>query len=67
MGEAANRHEVIMAGIGGQGVLMVGELLARAGMFKYKHTLWIPSFWAAKRGGAVECTVILADEEIASL
>jgi 2-oxoglutarate ferredoxin oxidoreductase subunit gamma len=62
----AERHDVIMTGIGGKGVLTAGLLLAQAGMGLYKNVLWFPSYQAAMRGGPCECTIILSDEEIAS-
>ena len=60
------RFEVIMAGVGGRGVLMAGELLARAALSVYPYASWLPSYTAAMRGGPCECTVILSEEEIAS-
>jgi 2-oxoglutarate ferredoxin oxidoreductase subunit gamma len=60
------RAEVIMAGVGGKGILTTGQLLARAGLAQYKYATWLPSYGYAMRGGACECTVILSDEEIAS-
>ena len=60
------RFEVIMAGVGGKGVLMAGELLARAALSMYPHVSWLPSYTGAMRGGPCECTVILSDDEIAS-
>lgn len=58
--------EVIMAGMGGRGVLLAGLLLARAGMQKYRYVSWSPTYAAAMRGSDCECTVILSDEEIVS-
>ena len=55
-----------MAGLGGQGVLMVGKLLTQAATANYRHVLWFPSYYQAVRGGDCECTVILSDEDIAS-
>jgi 2-oxoglutarate ferredoxin oxidoreductase subunit gamma len=63
---ADSRYEVIMAGIGGQGVLTAGQLLAEAAMTDYTYVTWLPSYRAAVRGGASECTVIFSKEEIAS-
>ena len=60
------RHDVIMAGIGGKGVLIAGQLLAGAGMQSYKHVSWAPTYFAIMRGGSCECTIILSQEEIAS-
>lgn len=58
--------ELIMAGIGGKGILTTGQLLARAGLAHYKYATWMPSYGVMMRGGASECTVILSDDEIAS-
>lgn len=60
------RHEVIMAGIGGRGVLLVGHILAKAGLAQYPHSLWYPTYGGAMRGGVSECTIVLSDEEISS-
>jgi len=60
------RAELIMAGSGGRGVLTIGQLLARAGLARYKYATWVPCYGPMMRGGASECTVILSDEEIAS-
>lgn len=64
--EEPSRYEVIMAGVGGRGVLMAGLLLAQAAMVKYHNVLWFPSYAGAMRGGPCECTVILSDNDIAS-
>jgi len=60
------RHDVIMTGVGGRGVLTAGLLLAQAALSEYKHILWFPSYQAAMRGGPCECSVILSDEEVYS-
>jgi len=60
------RHDVIMTGVGGRGVLTAGLLLAQAALPKYKHILWFPSYQAAMRGGPCECSVILSDEIVYS-
>ena len=60
------RTELIMAGAGGRGLLTIGQLLARAGLARYRYATWIPCYGPMMRGGASECTVILSDEEIAS-
>jgi 2-oxoglutarate ferredoxin oxidoreductase subunit gamma len=60
------RHDVIMAGVGGRGVLMAGLLLAQAGMTEYRNVLWFPSYASTMRGGPCECTVILSNNSIAS-
>jgi 2-oxoglutarate ferredoxin oxidoreductase subunit gamma len=55
-----------MAGFGGQGVVLIGTLLAYAGMKQGKHTTFFPSYGAEMRGGTANCSVIVSDGEIAS-
>ncbi|HHV78104.1 MAG TPA: 2-oxoacid:ferredoxin oxidoreductase subunit gamma [Firmicutes bacterium] len=60
------KHEVIIAGFGGQGVMVAGELLAYAGMLEGKKVSWLPSYGPEMRGGTANCSVVVSDEEIAS-
>lgn len=60
------RGEVIFSGIGGGGVLTVGEFVAEAANREYEHVVWFPNYSAAVRGGPCECFVIYSDEDIAS-
>lgn len=61
-----SRAEVIFAGLGGQGVLLAGLLLAEAAVSEYANVVWTPSYATRVRGGPCECTVILSHEEICS-
>lgn len=58
--------KIIFSGFGGQGVLMMGYVLAYAGMNEDKHVTFLPSYGAEVRGGTANCTVVVSDEEIAS-
>jgi 2-oxoglutarate ferredoxin oxidoreductase subunit gamma len=58
--------KVIFSGFGGQGVLMMGYLLAVAGMRDGMQVTYLPSYGAEVRGGTANCTVSISDEEIAS-
>ena len=58
--------KVIMAGFGGQGVVLIGTLLAYAGMKEGKHATFFPSYGAEMRGGTANCSVVVSDTEIAS-
>ena len=58
--------KTVFAGFGGQGVLMMGYLLAFAAMRQGKHVTYLPSYGAEVRGGTANCTVVVSDEEIAS-
>ncbi len=59
-------ERVLIAGAGGQGVLSIGHLLARAGMTAFPHLTYFPAYGAEVRGGTCHCQVILSDEEICS-
>ncbi len=58
--------EIIIAGFGGQGVLLMGRLIAYAGMLEGKHVAWMPSYGPEMRGGTANCTVIISSDEVAS-
>ncbi|MFB3852449.1 MAG: 2-oxoacid:acceptor oxidoreductase family protein [Vicinamibacterales bacterium] len=59
-------NEIVMAGFGGQGVLLIGKLLAYAGMKAGYHVTWFPAYGPEMRGGTCNCTVVLSDEQVGS-
>ena len=59
-------YELMIVGTGGRGVLLLGRLLAQAGMEKYEYSLFFPNYAPAMRGGESECTVILSDDYVNS-
>jgi len=58
-------EEVIIAGFGGQGILLAGRLLAQTAMKAGKEVTYMPSYGAEVRGGTANCMVVIADEPIA--
>lgn len=58
--------DVYMAGFGGQGILLTGNLLAYAAIKEGKNASFFPAYGPEKRGGAAMCSVIVADNEIGS-
>jgi 2-oxoglutarate ferredoxin oxidoreductase subunit gamma len=58
--------ELVIAGIGGRGVLLAGRVLVEAAMSEYRHVLSFANYAGAVRGGDCECTVILSDSEVSS-
>lgn len=56
---------VLIAGFGGQGVLFTGQLYANACMKEGLNVSWFPAYGAEMRGGTVNCTVCMSDDEIA--
>jgi 2-oxoglutarate ferredoxin oxidoreductase subunit gamma len=57
-------QEIIMSGFGGQGVMLMGQLLTYAGMIEEKNVSWIPSYGPEMRGGTANCSVIISDDPI---
>jgi len=55
-----------VAGFGGQGVLLLGELLAEAGLDAGLNVSWLPSYGPEMRSGTSNCHVRLATHEIDS-
>jgi len=58
--------DVIMAGHGGQGIMLMGQILAYSAMLEGKHVTWMPSYGPEMRGGTANCTVVLSDEPVGS-
>lgn len=56
--------KMVIAGFGGQGVLIAGQLIAETGMNKGKNVSWMPAYGPEMRGGEANCSVIVSDEEI---
>lgn len=55
-----------MAGFGGQGILLIGDLLALAAMNEDKNVTWMPSYGVEMRGGVARCTVVISSDRIGS-
>ena len=60
------QNDVIVAGFGGQGVLLIGKMLAYAGMADGKEVSWLPSYGPEMRGGTCNCTVVISDKPVGS-
>ena len=60
------QSEVMFAGFGGQGIMMIGKLLAHAAMEEGYEVAWIPSYGPEMRGGTAYCTVVISDRPIGS-
>ena len=58
-------EEVIIAGFGGQGIMLTGKLLAQTAMEAGKEVTYMPSYGAEVRGGTANCMVVIAEKKIA--
>ncbi|NQT96091.1 MAG: 2-oxoacid:acceptor oxidoreductase family protein [Candidatus Omnitrophica bacterium] len=59
-------EEIICAGFGGQGIMILGKLMAYSAMRKNFNVTWMPSYGAEVRGGTAHCMVVISDKEVAS-
>jgi len=59
-------ERIIISGAGGQGVMLLGKVLALAAMQEEKCVSWLPAYGAEVRGGAAFCMTTISDAEIGS-
>jgi len=59
-------RSVIIAGFGGQGVILAGKILAYAGMEQGLEVTWLPSYGPEMRGGTANCTVVFSEDPVGS-
>jgi len=59
-------ERIIIAGSGGQGIMLLGKILAQAAMLEGKFVTWLPAYGAEVRGGTAHCMVVISDAEIGS-
>jgi 2-oxoglutarate ferredoxin oxidoreductase subunit gamma len=56
---------LLVAGFGGQGIMMLGKLLSHAACDStQKNVTFFPSYGAEQRGGTANCYVVISDEPI---
>ncbi|NLC62998.1 MAG: 2-oxoacid:ferredoxin oxidoreductase subunit gamma [Thermoanaerobacterales bacterium] len=60
------KTEILIAGFGGQGIMLLGEILAYSAMKEGKEVSWIPSYGPEMRGGTANCMVVISDKRIPS-
>jgi len=63
MNDAKN---IKVAGFGGQGVMMFGQMLAYSATHDDLNGLWFPSYGPETRGGTANCSVIVSKKQINS-
>jgi 2-oxoglutarate ferredoxin oxidoreductase subunit gamma len=59
-------EKVIIAGFGGQGVMLMGQILSFCATAKDVNTLWFPSYGPETRGGTANCSVTISDKLVNS-
>lgn len=56
--------EIRIAGLGGQGVVLAGQILGKAAAYEGKNVVQTQSYGAEARGGAAKSEVIISDDKI---
>ncbi|MBQ3112197.1 MAG: 2-oxoacid:acceptor oxidoreductase family protein [Firmicutes bacterium] len=59
-------QEIIFAGFGGQGVLLMGQILSLGALEQGNEVSWLPSYGPEMRGGTANCSVVISDTPIGS-
>jgi 2-oxoglutarate ferredoxin oxidoreductase subunit gamma len=59
-------QDVFMAGFGGQGILLTGNLLAYTAIEAGLNASFFPAYGVEKRGGTANCTVVISDGDVGS-
>jgi len=59
-------YDLVIAGFGGQGVMVIGNLLAYAAMKEGKHVTYLPVYGVEMRGGTANCTIVISSHDIGS-
>jgi len=59
------KREIICAGFGGQGIMLMGKLLAQSASRAGYHVTWMPSYGAEVRGGTAHSMVVVSDKDVA--
>lgn len=57
---------LLIAGFGGQGILVAGQVLATACLLDGKNVTYMPAYGAEVRGGTVHVTIVISDNPINS-
>ena len=58
-------YTITVAGFGGKGVLLLGQLLTEMGMREGLEVSWLPSYGSEMRSGSAHCHVCLSKERSA--
>jgi len=57
-------HKLFFAGSGGQGILLMGQMITYAAMLEDKSATFFPSYGPEMRGGTANCTVVVSDKPV---
>ena len=60
-------HEIMSTGIGGQGVQLAAQILARAATLEDRQVMYLGTYGGTMRGGNTDTTIVIADGHITLL
>lgn len=59
-------QRIIIAGSGGQGVMLLGKVIAEAAIWQGFQVVYLPAYGPEVRGGTSHCMVTISDQPIGS-
>ena len=59
-------REILLTGIGGQGVQLAARVLALAATHEGREVMWLGTYGGTMRGGNTDATIVIADQAILS-
>jgi len=59
-------HKMFFSGLGGQGIMLMGQIIGSAAIHDNKESTFFPSYGPEMRGGTANCTVIVSDKTISN-
>jgi len=65
-GHKFEEEKILIAGFGGQGIILLGRIIAQAAVLENKNVTYIRSYGGEIRGGTANCLVRVSNGEIAS-
>jgi len=60
------QERIILAGFGGQGIVLMGKVIAYAALLERRHVTCLPSYGPEMRGGTANCMVTISTDKIGS-
>ncbi|MDR0841445.1 MAG: 2-oxoacid:acceptor oxidoreductase family protein [Christensenellaceae bacterium] len=57
-------EKMFFAGSGGQGIILMGQMITYAAMYDNKAVTFLPSYGPEMRGGTANCTVVISDKPV---
>jgi 2-oxoglutarate ferredoxin oxidoreductase subunit gamma len=67
MAPIESEYELLIVGIGGQGIQLIGKTLAQAATLAGRHAMLAAEYGGEMRGGPSQTTVVIGDQPLRSL